>query len=459
MLNTETTERDARALHAAITGDIVLPGDAEYDLARRAWTLLADQRPALVAFPADAADVVDIVAYARRAGLKVAPQGTGHNAMAMPTLEDTILVSTQRMRGVEVDVEAQTARVAAGTLWIEVTEATTPHGLFPLSGSSPDVGVVGYTLGGGLSWLARKHGLAANHVTAIELVTPEGELVRATAEAHADLFWAVRGGGGNFGVVTALEFRLFPYGTVYAGMMLFPYERHAEILDAWVEWTATAPEEITTSFRIFHLPPLPELPPFLSGRSVVVIDGAYAGDAHAGAEALAALKALAPEMDTWALATPAALSRIHMDPEDPMPGRTETAVLGALDAGGRATFAAHVAPGAPVLFAELRQLGGALERAPEGAGAKGALPGTFLMFSAGLVMAPEMDVALQASLAAFHAALQPYATGTGYLNFVERATDTATLYEAGDYARLQAIRATVDPAGVMVGNHPIPAAA
>ena len=110
----------------------------------------------------------------------------------------------------------------AGTLWIEVTEASSPHGLFPLSGSSPDVGVVGYTLGGGLSWLARKHGLAANNVTAIEVVTPDGELVRATADEHADLFWALRGGGGNFGVVTALEFRLFPYGEVYAGMMICP---------------------------------------------------------------------------------------------------------------------------------------------------------------------------------------------------------------------------------------------
>ena len=121
------------------------------------------------------------------------------------------------MRGVEIDAEAQTARVQAGTLWLEVTEASTPHGLFPLSGSSPDVGVVGYTLGGGLSWLARKHGLAANQVTAIELVTPDGRLVRATADEHTDLFWALRGGGGNFGIVTAMEFRLFPYGEVYGG--------------------------------------------------------------------------------------------------------------------------------------------------------------------------------------------------------------------------------------------------
>ena len=262
MLTTETLDTALPVL----SGDIVAPGQPEWDLARRAWNLAADQRPALVAFPADAGDVLAIVEYARAVGLKLAPQGTGHNAAAIATLEDTILVSTQRMRGVEIDVEAQTARVQAGTLWLEVTEAATPHGLFPLSGSSPDVGVVGYTLGGGLSWLARKHGLAANSVTAIELVTPDGELVRATADDHADLFWALRGGGGNFGVVTAMEFRLFPYGEVYAGMFLWPYERHAELLRAWHAWTRTAPEEVTTSFRIIHFPPLPELPPFLSGR-------------------------------------------------------------------------------------------------------------------------------------------------------------------------------------------------
>src|SRR5215210_7853617 len=236
MLNTDTLP--------VLTGDVVHPDHPEWDLARRAWNLAVDQRPALVALPADAGDVLAVVDYAIRSGLKVAPQGTGHNACAIASLDDTILLSTQRMRGVEIDVEAQTARVQAGTLWIEVSEAATPHGLYPLSGSSPDVGVVGYTLGGGLSWLARKHGLAADHVTAIELVTPDGRLVRATPEDHADLFWALRGGGGNFGVVTAMEFRLFPYGEVYAGMFLFPYERAGEVLRAWHTWTQTAPEDI-----------------------------------------------------------------------------------------------------------------------------------------------------------------------------------------------------------------------
>src|SRR5215210_2414628 len=342
MLNTDTLP--------VLTGDVVHPDHPEWDLARRAWNLAVDQRPALVALPADAGDVLAVVDYAIRSGLKVAPQGTGHNASAIASLDDTILLSTQRMRGVEIDVEAQTARVQAGTLWIEVTEAATPHGLFPLSGSSPDVGVVGYTLGGGLSWLARKHGLAAHHVTAIELVTPGGRLIRATPDDHAELFWALRGGGGNFGVVTAMEFRLFPYGEVYGGMFLWGYERHAELLRAWRDWTRTAPEDVTTSFRIMHMPPLPDLPPFLSGRSVVVIDGAFAGSIEDGAAAVAALRALEPEIDTWAPASPAALSRIHMDPEEPIGARSTTMMLGELDDAALAAFAAPIQPGAPVLF-------------------------------------------------------------------------------------------------------------
>src|SRR5918992_537120 len=249
--------------------------------------MLNTELPALAELSAAAADVVAIVGFARAHGLKVAPQGTGHNASAIASLEDTILVSTQRMRGVEIDVEAQTARVAAGTIWIEVAEAASPHGLFPLSGSSPDVGVVGYTLGGGMSWLARKHGLAANNVTAIEVVTPDGRIVRATADENTDLFWALRGGGGNYGVVTALEFRLFPYGEVYAGMMIWPFERAGELLRAWRDWTRTAPEEVTTSMRVMHIPPLPEVPEFVRGRSIAVIDGAYAGGEEDGAAALA----------------------------------------------------------------------------------------------------------------------------------------------------------------------------
>ena len=449
MLNTE--------ILPVITGDIVAPGHPEWDLARRAWNLSADQHPALVAMPADAGDVLAVMDYAISAGLKVAPQGTGHNAAAIASLEDTILVSTQRMRGVEIDVAAQTARVQAGTLWIEVTEASTPHGLFPLSGSSPDVGVVGYTLGGGLSWLARKHGLAANNVTAIELVTPDGRLVRATPDDHAELFWALRGGGGNFGVVTAMEFRLFPYGEVFAGMMLWGYERHEEVLRAWRDWTRTAPEEITTSFRILHLPPLPDLPPFLSGRSVVVIDGAFAGAVQDGAEAVAALRALEPEMDTWAPSSPAVLSRIHMDPEEPIPYLGDTMLLQELDDAALEAFSRPLQPGSPIMFGELRHLGGALSRVPAGAGAAEGFDGEYLMFGLGLVMGPETVAPVKAALDGFKASLADYDTGSAYLNFVEEPADAARFYTEDAYRRLRAVRAAVDPENRMVGNHPIPA--
>src|ERR687886_285515 len=168
--------------------------------------------------------------------------------------------------------------VAAGTLWLEVTQVTSPHGLAPLSGSSPDVGVIGYTLGGGLSWLGRKYGLACNRLLAAEVVTADGRLVRASRHEHADLFWALRGGGGNFGAVVAIEFELIPLRSVYAGMLAFPWERSREVLQAWREWTAEAPETATTSARIMQIPPLPDVPEAFRGRALVVIDGAVLED-------------------------------------------------------------------------------------------------------------------------------------------------------------------------------------
>ena len=185
-------------------GRVSAPGDPDWDEARQAWNLAVDQRPAAVAIPESVADVVAIVAFARDRGLLVTAQGTGHNADAYDTLGNTILVKTHELRGVEIDVDERLARCAAGTLWIEVTQPASEHGLAPLAGSSPDVGVVGYVLGGGLSWLARKHGLAADNVRAIELVTAAGDVVRATKDDHTDLFWALRGGGGNYGIVTAV---------------------------------------------------------------------------------------------------------------------------------------------------------------------------------------------------------------------------------------------------------------
>jgi len=185
---------------------ILLPGDPAWDAARQAWSLSVDQQPAAVTLPTSPQDVVDVVRFARWHGLRVAAQGTGHNAAPLGPLADTILVKTERMRRVSIDPVARIARVEAGVVWLEVVEAAARHGLAALAGSSPDVGVVGYTIGGGMSWLGRAYGLSANNVEAIEVVTADGRLVRADACTETDLFWALRG-GGSFGVVTAIDLR------------------------------------------------------------------------------------------------------------------------------------------------------------------------------------------------------------------------------------------------------------
>ena len=196
----------AEMLRSRMRGHVVAPGDLGWDDARSGFNLLEDQYPAAVAFPADASDVAAAVNYARRAGLRVAPQATGHNQAPLGDLGGTLLLNVSRLQEVRVDPGARQVRVGAGVKWDRVAPRLSAHGLAGLHGSSPDVGIAGYSLGGGIGWLARKHGMQTNAVTAIELVTADGEFVRADAEHEPELFWALRGGGGNFGVVTAIEF-------------------------------------------------------------------------------------------------------------------------------------------------------------------------------------------------------------------------------------------------------------
>src|SRR4051812_16627681 len=219
--------RDMTMIDAAPTlrlrGRVVRSGDADWDMARQAFNLTVDQRPAAIAFPVDATDIATAVDYARDAGLRVAPQRTGHNAAPLGALEDVLLVRTDALQGVEIDARQRRARVNAGAKWEDVVPAASDLGLAALHGSTGDVSVVGYSLGGGLGWYARQHGLAANSVTAVELVTADGEHVRADRDNEPELFWALRGGAGNFGVVTALEFDLFEQPLDYAGVLFFPW--------------------------------------------------------------------------------------------------------------------------------------------------------------------------------------------------------------------------------------------
>jgi FAD/FMN-containing dehydrogenase len=457
MLNTQRAgHAEVQALDARLEGAVVGPGDEGWDLARQAWNLAADQRPALVAFPESAADVAAVVEFAASRGLRIAPQGTGHNATPLADLENTVLLSTKRMKGVQIDPEARRARVQAGVVWGEVTAPASEHGLAPLAGSSAGVGVIGYCLGGGLSWLARRHGLASDSVLAIELVTADGALRRVDADHDADLFWALRGGGGSFGVVTAMEIALYPVPELYAGAMFWPWERASEVLHAWREWSAAAPDAATTSARILKVPPLPEIPEPLRGRAFVTIDGAVLASDDEAAEILAPLRALGPEIDTFATVPAAALSYIHNDPEEPMPALSAHRLLGELTAEAVDAFVAAAGPGSdsPLLMAELRHLGGALATSAPGHGALGRMDGAYLLFAVGVAASPEMVAALEPALPAFVDAMAPWDAGTRYLNFEERSVEPRRFFDDVTHRRLVRVRERVG-GELFVSNHPV----
>jgi FAD/FMN-containing dehydrogenase len=435
---------------------LITPADRDYDAVRQPWNLAVDQRPAAVALPTDAAQVAEVVRAARAGGLRVAVQGGAHNPGPLGDLGDALLLRTSAMSGVRIDAASRIARVEAGALWDPVIAAAAEHGLYPMHGSSPNVGVVGYSLGGGLGWAARRHGLQANQIVAAELVTADGELVRVDADHAPELFWALRGGGDGFGVVTALEFTLLPISTAYAGWLAWDWTESERVLTAWAEWARDAPEAVTSSARIIKVPPLPDVPEPIRGRQLAAIDGAVLGTGDEEAAAmLNPLRALRPEIDTFSRMPATALARLHGDPEQPTPAVSDTAMLGPLDATAIASLVDAAGPqsGSSLLLAELRQLGGALGRPAQDAGALSALDGDFVLFALALAPDPESAQAGAADARTLIAAMRPWLRGRRYANFVEVRADAEEFHDAATFARLERIRDTVDPDGLFLTAH------
>jgi hypothetical protein len=447
------SEPDFRALRSRVEGRLVLPDDADWDDARRAWNLAVDQRPTAVVQVDSVEDVVRVVEFARAEGLRIAPQGTGHGACSLAALDGTILVKTSRLRGVEIDAEGRRARVEAGAVWADVVGPAAEQGFVVLHGSSPDVGVVGYTLGGGMGWLARSHGLAANSVTAVELVTADGRLVRVDRDNEPDLFWAVRGGGGSFGVVTAVELELFDTPELYAGAMFWPVERAGEVLRTWREWVETVPDELTSAARILHFPPIPDIPEPLRGGSFVVVDAVLAGPENEGARLFEPLRELEPLIDTFAVGEARSLMHLHMDPPKPVPAAGDGMFLDELPIEAIEAIVENARP--PLLVLEIRHLGGALGVPSPTHGVVGALDAGFVMFAAGLAPTPELHAAVDKGVDGAKAALSPWQSARTYFNFSERPIDAARLYPAQAYRRLRRIKAAYDPGELFVSNHPI----
>jgi hypothetical protein len=341
---------------------------------------------------------------------------------------------------------------------MDVTSAATVHGLVALAGSSPDVGVAGYSLGGGISWLARRYGLATNSVVAIELIDHEGELIRADADENPELFWALRGGGGSFGIVTAIEMALYPLEELYAGWLIFPLERADEVLKAWREWVDTVPDEVTSIGRLLQVPPLPDIPEPLRGRRLVVVEAAMLMGEPEAAAMLAPLRALGPEIDTFATIPAAELEHLHMDPPQPVPGLGDHLLMRDLtdEAIDKVVEVAGAASSSPLLSIEFRHLGGALGRPQPGNGATAAIDAAFVMFEVGMAMDPVMTAAVGAYLPVVKQAVARWDSGREYLNFAEQHTDVRRMWPTEVYERLCEVKAEYDPAGLFLSNHPVP---
>jgi hypothetical protein len=332
------------------------------------------------------------------------------------------------------------------------------HGMCSMPGSSPDVGVIGYTLGGGLSWLGRKYGFACNRVNAIELVTADGELSQVTRESNPDLFWALRGGGGGYAIVTALHLSLVPISEIYAGTMIFPAEVGADAIRIYRDWTETVPDEVTSTIRFLRPPDIPDVPEPIRNKALFTIGFAFIGSREDGEKVTEPLRKIGEPMMSTVDQIPAmGLSRIHMDPEQPVPGLGHHGLIKELPDEAIDTFVGVAGPesGSPLLQAELRHVGGALGRSDPSHGALDSLDAGFVMMGVGLPMTPELGEAIERHADQLVDAMEPWAATGGYFNFAERPCDVDEILPADTCKRLAQVKRSWDPDNRIQANHSI----
>ncbi|MER6052172.1 FAD-binding protein [Streptomyces sp. NPDC001793] len=448
-------------LERQVRGPVFRPGDEGYDAERSGYQAGHRHRPAVIVGAVDADDVAAAVGFARARRLPVAVQATGHGLST--ATDGGLLISTRRMTDVAVDPVAGTARVAAGAVWAQVVAAAAPHGLAPLNGSSPGVGVVSYTLGGGVGVLARTYGFAADHVRSIDLVTADARRVRVTADTEPDLFWGLLGGGHGLGVVTGMEFGLVPVARLYGGQLVFGAEQIDDALAAYLRWTGTVPDTLTSSLGLIVYPDLPQLPAPLRGRHLLQIRIAFTGTAEDGERLVAPLRAVGPAVSDDLREMPYEESHtIHRDPSDPHAYNGDNVLLGDLDAAALHRVAKLAGPAAPVMVvAQLNHLGGALATGPVGGGGAGAVGHREARFAL-RVLSPLGDTDPEGQLAtvrAVHAevlaAVAPWRLGRS-VNFLlgeqrgraDAAEVARSTHGAAARSRLAGLKAAHDPENV-----------
>lgn len=434
---------------------IARPGEPDYAYATEVFNLHAPARPDVATTARNVDQVRAALRHAREHGLTVRVHSTGHGAPAARPMTGALLVRTEIGGGVTVDPERGVAHVPAGTRWGEVVAAAAEVGLAAPHGSSADVGVVGYLLRGGISVYGRSVGLGVNSVEAVELVTADGAHLRVDAGHDPELFWALRGGGGGFGVVTSVDVRLFPASPVTTGSAYWPGDLAGPLLNAWRRWAGDAPEAITGSFQVLCLPDLPEVPDAMRARTVVGVTATALGDpAVTGRQLsglLAPLRVLGkPVFEHWQDCTAAEVVHAQLGPEEPVALVGDHLLLTELSDETAARFlaAADVGPGSPLVSVELRQLGGALSRPYPGGGALDHLDARYAYLGAGIAEGPTTAAAISRHCALVRVALRDSDTGRTAPTFVESVDQPQGHLSPDDIRRADQVRQRVDPSGL-----------
>lgn len=451
-----TTENIVSELRADLRGRVITPDDPAYDEARAIFYGGFDRRPAAIVRPADATDVSRVVTLAREAGVELAVRSGGHSVAGHGTTEGGIVLDLRSLKTLEIDPEWRTAWAQTGLTTGEFTAATAAFGLTTGFGDTGSVGIGGITLGGGVGYLVRKHGLTIDSLLAAEVVTADGELRHVDAETDPDLFWAIRGGGGNVGVATRLRFRLHEVNTVVGGMLVLPAT--PDIIASFVAEAEAAPDELSTIANVMPAPPLPFLPSEHHGRLVVIATMVYAGDGDAGIRAIAPFRALATPLADLLKPMPYPAIYAFAEGGGHPVCVVRTLFADAVDRGIAETILDHLRAGtAPMRVAQLRVLGGAVARVPNEATAYAHRRRRIMANVVAMGGAPDGMAAHEAWATAFAAALHRGEPGA-YVGFLgnERETRLHEAYPGATWDRLVTVKNRYDPTNLFRLNHNIP---
>lgn len=438
---------DVTSLRAAVTGKILVRGDEGMAAAVAAQNTIVEHEPDIAILVADEADVSTAVRFAAEHSLPVSVQSTGHGAWK--PVRSGLLVLTARLDSVSIDEDERIATIGAGARWSAVIDAAAPYGLAPIPGSSPHVGAVGYTLGGGLGPLARSHGFSADWVHGFRVVVADGSVVIATTAENPELFWALRGGKGGLGIVTEMRLELVPMRSLFAGSLIFDAPDIEQALRAWVDWTSTAPDDVSTSIALLSMPPIEEIPEPLRGRFLMALRFSYPGDPEQGALLLQPLRQAAPVyIDGVAEIPTTAMGMIHADPEEATPVWDWGALLKPIDQDFVTELLATFGPDADSPFAatEIRHLGGATRRDVEGGSAVGGRNSAFTFTLIGVV--PPLFDRMEVVANSFLERARPWISPETNINFsshVDIPEHFAQAWPPETFERLARVRAIYDP--------------